>query len=231
MELERIAAVEPPVDEAIVEQEVTDFVSGASIVAGRIGGWKISNVGQADWAMRKLADLTAYRQELDDQVSLWQAARDRVRMAGEWFEARLREWAIVERTPQRKTFPLAHGTVGTRESKARITVFDEQQAIAWAREHCPDAVKTTESFLISKVTEQHASIQEVVVGWRVTDKATGEQNEYVSLDDNEINGAADSGHVVQPILELRVLDAEDRQVPGLGVREAEVTATVTPLGL
>jgi hypothetical protein len=231
MDLERIAAVELPVDEAVIEAELNDYVQGAPL-AGRIEPWKITNVGQADWVMRKLADVTAYRQELDDQVSLWQAARDRVKRAGEWFEARLREWAIAQRTKERKTFPLAHGTVGTRESKARITVFDEQLAIEWARKACPGAIKKSESFLISQVTEaKAASIEEFVVAWRVTDKATGEQTEHAPGSVVEVDDLRASGHVVEMITELRVVDAEGKLVPGLGVREAEVTATVTPLGL
>jgi hypothetical protein len=50
-----------------------------------------------------------------------------------------------------KTFRCAHGTVSYRTRNATAAVANEDQAIAWALANNPDAIKTTQKVLISKL--------------------------------------------------------------------------------
>lgn len=261
MDLDRLAAVEPAVDERAVEEELALYLSppppptrGASAAPAR-EPWKITSVAAADWAMRMLGDCKARVQEYDDQITLWQRARRQIATAGDWFEERLKEWGIGERTPQRKSFPLAHGTIQTRETQPRAVVVNEDQAIAWAKVVVPDAVKVEESFLISRAG---VTVEPLVVAFASTQKATGDV-ETIPVDRLKMQPAPldqlmfanlqerlGDGFVVEAVTELfavhhttmTVGEGEHAEevdsvviVPGLDVQDGAVTATVRPLGV
>ena len=236
MDLDKLAKIEPPTDEQAVEQDLERWLDGGHPVMHR-PPWAITDNNSADWAIQRLAECRARVQEYRDTIALWQNALDRIDAAGDWFEDRLKEWAVANRTPQRKSFPLAHGTVGTRSSQQRIEVVDEPAAIAWAKVAAPAAVKSTERFLKSEVGGA-ASIVQCVMALRATDKATGEY-ELIAVDVAPLDPARlaklqtklGDGFVVEPVFEQYVLDPTGAQVPGLTVKPAEVTASVTPLGL
>lgn len=239
MDLEAIAGVtDPSIDEDAVGAEVTGWVEGRdvdSIAQGLREPWKITSLGAADWAIRRLAECQARAQEYRDEIALWQDAARRIESAGEWFEDRLKEWAVEQRSPQRKTFPLAHGTVSTRQSQPKIEVVDEPAAILWAKVAAPGAVKVTEAFRVSEV-KGAADIVECVVAFAATNKSTGEMErievEPAPVDPERIAALVDKmgdGYVVEPIMALRVVDTNGKMVPGLAVRLGSVTASVTPL--
>lgn len=150
MDWNAVAGVAPPVDEAAVEFELVEYVAGRDLPA-TVTEWTISTPGQADWAMTRLADAREYQQQMQDQATLWQEATARVRSAGAWFEAKLQDWALLNRTKDRKSFPLAHGTIGTTERKPSIEVSDEDAAIEWAKNTvvpvpCPDCEGAGDAF-------------------------------------------------------------------------------------
>lgn len=233
MDLEKIAGVEPPVDEQAVMEEVEAYVEGVDM---QRKPWRIDTLGQADWAMRRLAEARDFAQRYEDEVALWTAALKKIGRVGSWFEDRLKEWAVAERTKDRKTFAVAHGTVATRESKPRIVVEDEKAAVEWALTYAPAAVKVERSLLVSQLGDA-ATIGRVAIGWTATNKATGETQRI----------PATGGHVTTSLDVVRqrmgddwqvdidthpaVVDKEGRPVPGLVVAEGRVTATVTPLGV
>lgn len=234
MDLDVIAAVPPAVDEGAVQAELEAYLAGRDVERAP---WRITTLGQADWAMRQYGDIQARVQEYRDEVALWQAALKRVEQAGDWLEERLKEWGADQRTPQRKSFPLAHGTVYTRESKQRIEVVDEDAALGWAKVACPDAVKVTEEFRVSMVGDA-ARIQDCVVAFTSTNKATGEAETItlksgpVPLDPERLAALRDKlgdGYQVDPIVKPYVVDGAGALVPGMRVRAATVTASVTPL--
>lgn len=235
MDWDKIAAVTPPVDVDAVEAELTAYLDQVDPVVKR-EPWRITNLAQADWAMRRVAEAQAVIEQYKDQVTLWKAALSRVEDAAEWFDARLQEWAIEQRTPSRKSFPLAHGTVSTREAPARIEVLDADAAVDWARAACPDAVKVTTEFLVSKIGDA-ARIAPCVVEWVAVDKTSGEvdRQAVTSIVVFTDEGLADlqerlgDGFVVEARTELRVLDKANAPVPGLGVKPSAVTASVKPL--
>lgn len=235
MDWDALAAVESPVDEAAVEAELTEYVTGDEVAGPRREPFRIQSVGAADWCMRRVAEAQRRVQDYKDQVTLWTAALRRVEAAGEWFEARLKEWGVAQRTKDTKTFPLAHGTVRTSSKRAAIIVTDEEAAIAWAEQHCPEAVKTEKSFLVSRVSPA-AGIMDCVVAWEAINKEDGELQRIPvdsprPLNAEVLEGVRDRmpGHHVEAEVEAMVVDAAGVPVPGLGVRPGETTATVTPL--
>lgn len=154
--------VEPVVDEAAVWESVEASIEGrpvqGAIVTDADGTevsspqpWRIESLGSAGWAAARLAELRARRMEYDEEVRRWREAGAKLVRAEAFFEDALKEWAVRSRTATAKTFTLSHGTVSTRLSKARVVVVDEGAAIGWAEEACPDAVKVSKSFLVSKL--------------------------------------------------------------------------------
>lgn len=235
MDLEHLAGIEPAVDEDAIQDEVEHYLGGVEL---HREPWKITNIGQADWAMRRVAECRALAERYDGEVLLWQAARGRIDGAVDWFEDRLKEWAIAERTPSVKTLRTAHGTVATRESKPKIAVVDEEAAIVWAKTARPEAVKMTERFLVSEIGDA-ASIGAVAVAWVATNKQTGEverieiaqHKQWTPERSQIIQDTMGDGYVVDVELQAAVIDVEGVEVPGLAVVDGKVTATVTPLGL
>ena len=52
-----------------------------------------------------------------------------------------------------KTYTCPWGQVAFREVKPKVVVNNPQLAVAWAKDHAPDAVKVAESILVSKLPE------------------------------------------------------------------------------
>lgn len=173
-ELERMVAPVAIVDEETVDAELAWHLldEHGDRAAPALPGWQIENVGQADWAMRKVAELRQIEQGYRDEIDRWTDALRRARRASEWFTERLQQWGMRERGA-RASFVLAHGTVATRKSNARIVVVSDDDAIGWARTHCPAAIKTTESFLVSKLDGTVQIVRGPDDDWRVVD-ANGE---------------------------------------------------------
>lgn len=239
MDWDALAGVEAPVDEELVEQELRAYMGVEPYPAGR-EPWAITNLGQADWAMRKVGEAAARVREYTDQMDLWRAARDRLGATTEWFERKLEDWARGQREASgAKSFALAHGTVTTREAKRRIVVEDEAATIAWAKAaKIPEAVATKESLRLSYVTDGYAAIEMLVVGFAATDTDTGEveriEVEASRLDPDRLERLRErigKGYVVEPILEAAVVDSDGVPVPGLGIKPGEVSAKVNPLGV
>lgn len=235
MDLDRVAGVEPAVDESDVQAELERYLSGEAEPAGR-EPWRITTVGQADWALEQVAAAHRRRQGYQDEIDLWTAALKRLTAGAEWLEERLKEWAAAERTDKVKSFPLAHGTVATRKSNRAIDVVDEDAAIEWARSACPDAVKKVESFLKSNVGDA-ARIAEVIVAYEAVNTLTGDVERvptpkpavFDAAKFERLRDRLGPDYTVQPIMDWAVLDQQDLPVPGLAVRPESVTATVTPL--
>lgn len=52
-----------------------------------------------------------------------------------------------------KTYTCPWGQVAFRDVKSKVVVDNQQLAVAWAKEHAPDAVKVVESVLVSKLPD------------------------------------------------------------------------------
>lgn len=54
----------------------------------------------------------------------------------------------------RKTYTSPYGEITFRTSKAKVKFTNQEAAVAWARTYAPQAIKTTESVLVSKLEAQ-----------------------------------------------------------------------------
>lgn len=233
-----LVAAESAVDESVIDVELSAHVAGEDLPVHE--PWRIRTLAEADWCIQRVAESQELVQRYQHEVELWSHARQRAERAADWFELRLKEWGVEQRTstPSRKSVQLAHGVVQTRSAGERVEVVDEQLALAWARTACPDAVRVSERFLVSEV-DKCVQVVDVIVEWRATDKSTGECEFQPEADTVVFSAHAvaavqerlGSGFVVEARTERRVVDALHESVPGLGVRPEHVTATVRPLGL
>lgn len=229
------------VDEAVVDAEVEAYIEGH---APAREPWAIRTMDEADWCLVRVAKVRALLAEYDDTIALWKNARARMERAAEWHEARLKEWAIDRRAPGMTSVTLGHGTIRTTKRGPAVEIVDEDAAIEWARVAAPEAIRTTESLLVTKLKDV-VRIDDVVTGWRVIDRETGETIEYMTpaemaeIADGQIVSVevpgrrvsivnTDGEHVATADAELApgVVDAAGVLVPGLSVRPAKISASI-----
>ncbi len=219
-----------------VADELERFFTGEPSAVGR-QPFEVTNLDQADWCMQQLGALDATAREYADTITLWEDARRRVLVARAWFEERLREWAIANRTEQRKSFPLAHGTVSTRRTGPKIELVDEDAALPSVEQHAPDAVKVTKSIQVSRLGDA-VRVATIVTGYDALNQSTGETQHIevkrpTVLDEAVLHGIRDRmpGWTVTPVTHLEARAADGSPVPGFDVRPEVVSATPKPSGL
>lgn len=81
----------------------------------------------------------------------------------------LEAWAAENKPKAGKTHRFPVGSCGFRSQPERLVVADEGAALAWAREHLPGAVKTTESLLVSVVQAHFKATGEMPPGTELTE--------------------------------------------------------------
>lgn len=70
------------------------------------------------------------------------------------FENELVHYAKENLPKGKKTFTCPYGSVSFRASAEKLEVTNDELALSWAKDHCPEAIKVTEKFLISQVPQQ-----------------------------------------------------------------------------
>lgn len=109
-------------------------------------GWRIGSIDEADWALKRIADLKA---EISENEAVIQAhiARLKVRLENlnsraangiGFFESRLREYAEANRGEllkggKKKSRTLPHGSIGWRKKGGGFEVKDPVALLAWAQ--------------------------------------------------------------------------------------------------
>lgn len=122
----------------------------------------------ANWVVRKITEARAYA----EQIEQWaEAERRRARREEAFFlrrfEAELRAWLTSELAKQggkAKSISLPAGRVGIRRQGPKIEVSDQSVVLAWAADHCPDAIKLSESLLKAPLTEHFEATGELPGG-------------------------------------------------------------------
>lgn len=228
-------AFEPKVvDEDVVDALVTAHVNMEPTEVR----WVIRDEAAADWCMQRLAEIRARVRQYDDNVTLWQDARERVARAGRWFDERLQEWAVAVSKPNHRTIPLAHGTITTRALKPAVEIDDDTLVVEWAREFLPDAIKRVETVPVSQL-KNVVRVAEVVATIRVIDE-TGEivhqwdpwydDPENVTEHSDEWQAKLTDEHaphrVVVDTMLAAVFANPPRRVPGLRVRPGRLSVTI-----
>jgi len=233
-DMQKMLAMPEPVDEPAIMAEVESWVNADEDARpARREGWRIESLQQADWVMRKLAEVQTLGLEYQATIEAWKHAYNRIADAGQWFEDRLAEWAILNRTSTVKSFATPHGTVKTRSNPARVVIVDEDAAVEWARAHMPAAVRTSYKLLVSELSDEDAHIGALVTAWVSIHKVTGEQEtlpitpvvftpELLA----DLQEAIGDEHVVEAVTEPAVVGRDGKVIPGLDVRPSTVTASI-----
>ena len=109
----------------------------------------VDDDSKADWAMRKLASI---RRKQSDNKAIFDREIKRVaewlekvntdlERDAEWFEANLRPYALTERSKDRKSIVLPHGTIKTISGRVKFDIEDETKFIEWAETNAPELVR------------------------------------------------------------------------------------------
>jgi hypothetical protein len=124
------------------------------VIAAMPVPFEINSAERANWLVRKIIDARCYAKK----VTEW-AEQEHRRAASEerallhLFGRQLESWAVQEialKGGRRKSVCLPAGTVGFRETGAKLVIDDEAIVIEWAKQHAPEAVIT--SVRLSKST-------------------------------------------------------------------------------
>jgi hypothetical protein len=128
--------------------------------------FEVADQEGAEWVLKRLAEaesglaaVEARRAALNANLDAM-AAEHRARIKFlEWrFGPELGAWAARAAAPGKKSVTTAWGRVGFRRAGGRIVPRDPEAALAWAREHAPEAVKVAESLLVSKLKGREESL-------------------------------------------------------------------------
>jgi phage host-nuclease inhibitor protein Gam len=118
--------------------------------------FSVTDYGSANWTASKAMEATTEIVRLQAQATEWHAKID------SWLEDATRQYeGTVEKMKlflapfiegelkesTKRSLVLPSARVGFRKAPAHMEVDDEAAAIAWAKEHVPDAVKVKESIL------------------------------------------------------------------------------------
>lgn len=157
----RAAILDPPVDAEIIGEDGDPEDTGPE-------RWKITNDGQADWAMARLAaaraDMTRLAEQRDEHIARanqWfqRVTREAVRDAA-FFGPHLEDYAIrrrAETSDKVKTVDLPSGRISTTRAKGPAPEIANPGAVLeWARTGAPDLIKSTEKVLISDLAPRVA---------------------------------------------------------------------------
>src|SRR5688500_10586408 len=128
----------------------TERVEQASEDLSKVGNseFVIDSPERANWLVRKIVECRQYAARAREFAEREQrrAAREE-RTLLYLFGRQLETWAaweIAARGGRQKSISLPAGTVGYRTVGPKLVIDDEAVALAWARQHVPEAVVTTE---------------------------------------------------------------------------------------
>lgn len=127
----------------------------------------------APWYLQKEAEYDAAQKAITEHAALLlkQLGSKRVALQRYWgasFENQVRQ-DLEAQGGKKKSVTYATGTAGYRKTggKDKLTIDDATAAMGWAKEQCPEAVKTVESLLKSELLKHTKDTGEVIPGTRL----------------------------------------------------------------
>jgi hypothetical protein len=160
---------------AEIAGELDDAIMLGAELPERVQRFTVSNIGQAEWAMRKLrvlrdraAEIGSHGRAWRERISEWE--RDelaRLDPGVRFFESRLESYALAERAarPKEATVHLPSGFITTTLPKTPvIDVDDEDAVLGWAAD-CLDGdeyeavVKTTLKVLLPEFRRRVKAVE------------------------------------------------------------------------
>ena len=145
----------------VIEGHVYDAETGEYLCPCEKEGFAVTDERSAEWLGEKLSELdgrikalelrkAAIVQNIDRQIA--DAMRHKEGMLWK-YGADLTEYARANLPRGKRTYTNPFVTVAFRTVNRKFNVIDYQAAIEWAKANCPIAVKVTESFLTSNVSD------------------------------------------------------------------------------
>lgn len=158
----------------IVDGYVIDIETGEVLGHSKVDGdFVVDTKEKAEWVLKRFARVDANLAALDTTPELLEAKaliansesiRQEFLRRRDWltkrFEAELGEFARRELEGSKtKTWKSIFGQIALRLVPGRLKVKDGEKALLWARSNATNAIKTSEEFQISKLTdEQRAKV-------------------------------------------------------------------------
>lgn len=129
----------------------------------------VDNDEKASWAMRRLKsirDKQAENQAIHDgelaRLANWlEKVNTDLQRDAEYFEAILRPYALQERSKDRKSIILPHGTIKTVQGRQKVEIQDEKAFLEWAKANNPELIRVKEE--IDKKALNALPVQDGVV--------------------------------------------------------------------
>ena len=130
--------------------------------------FEVNDDPSANWVVKRIVAARAYGKRIKHWAETEQRrARREEAFFLNRFGLELDRWLrrkLAERGGKAKSFNLPAGRVGVRHIGPKIEVINEDAVLAWAREHCPEAIKQTESLLKTPLTEHVEATGELPAG-------------------------------------------------------------------
>lgn len=133
--------------------------------------FEVHDASSANWVVRKIVAARAYalnvtdwaagelrRAEREERFLMWRFGRQ----LEQFLDRELEENSVAGRN--KKSINLPAGRIGRRLQPAKLIVAVEDEAIAWARINCPEALTTSTKLNKTKLNEHFAATGEVPPG-------------------------------------------------------------------
>ena len=217
--------------------------------------WEIGSVGEAEWAMRHVAEADQHIRQVNAQVAEWQArnekwqadqvAKAEARRA--FFAHHLERYMLdqrVESGGKVKSLDLPSGQVKTRASQPKAVVADVDEFVAWVETTGHDDLAPAVRKPALKALRAETEIVEVIdearlilgsgdivpccrTGWvGMTDEHMG-AGQVPTVGDTVAGARVEHVEILHAHWAVRL---DDHTVPGVDVDPGGVTVTVTSIG-
>jgi hypothetical protein len=121
----------------------------------------VDSATAAEWVLEKLSEaegrVVGLKAELAGITERFASRIKEQENRAAWLRARfggeLEEFAKSQLDGKSKTWKGTFGSIGFRSTAARVTVADQDRAVAWASVDCPDAIKVARSVLVSNIPD------------------------------------------------------------------------------
>ena len=139
----------------VIDGYIVDVETGEIVGVESPEGFAVRDEDSAKWVLERFLDSDANIAKAEAVVRNAQAILKRAKSRREWLERRflpeLAEYAKANLPKGSKTYSTEYGAVSFRATAAKLKVVDEGQALSWAKQNAPEAVKVEESILVSKL--------------------------------------------------------------------------------
>ena len=163
MDLQLEVQAQQPEEATVIQDGYVIGVESGEVygLAEQTKEFVVDSATAAEWVLEKLSEaegrVVGLKAELAGVQERFASRIKEQENRANWLRARfgleLEEFAKSQLDGKSKTWKGVYGSVAFRSTPAKVVAIDQNKAVAWAADNCPDAVKTVQSFLISNVPD------------------------------------------------------------------------------